>query len=168
MSHLYKTRFRKFSSTEFNENWFDSWEYLEERLKFFLEFSVDTPLLQWALRWKKRDLNSQKCHKTRDLKTRTRQNSTKSNSMVRCYSGAHLEFFFRIFRPYPAPAVGLKVEKTRFYLLKHRKTFILRRKVGKAKFINISYQYNYIMWRCLSSHIKKTRVRRIFWLESYQ
>jgi len=39
MSHLYKTRLKKFSSTEFNENWLDSWEYLEERLEFFLEFS---------------------------------------------------------------------------------------------------------------------------------
>ena len=35
MSHLYKTRLEKSSSTEFNENWLDSWEYLEKRLDFF-------------------------------------------------------------------------------------------------------------------------------------
>ena len=35
MSHLYKTRLKKSSSTEFNENWLDSSEYLEERLEFF-------------------------------------------------------------------------------------------------------------------------------------
>jgi len=87
MSHLYKTRSKKSSSTEFNENWLDSWEYIEERL----------------------------------------------------------EFFFRIFRPYPVPAVGLEVKKTRFHLLKHRKTFVLRREVVKMKFNNISYQYNNIM-----------------------
>ena len=39
--------------------------------------------------------------------------------MARRYSGEHLKFFFRIFRPYPAPAV-----KTRFYLLKNRETFL--------------------------------------------
>jgi len=55
MSHLYNTRLKKSSSTEFNENWLDSWEYLEERLEFFLEFSVHTPLQQWDLKWKKRD-----------------------------------------------------------------------------------------------------------------
>jgi len=86
MSHLYETRLKKSSSTEFNENWLDSWEYLEKRLEFVLEFSVYTPLQQWALQCKKRDSNSQKCHKIRDLKTCTRQNSTKSNSMVRRYS----------------------------------------------------------------------------------
>jgi len=135
MFHLYKTRLKKSSSTEFNENWLDSWEYLEERLEFFFEFSVHTPLRQWASKWKKRDSNSQKCHKIHDLKTCTRPNSTKSNSMVRCHSSEHLEFSFRIFRPYPAPAVDFTVEKTRFYLLKHRKTFVLRRKVGKTKLI---------------------------------
>jgi len=45
---------------EFNKNWLDSWEYLEERL----------------------------------------------------------EFFFGIFRSYPAPAVSFKVEKTRFEISK--------------------------------------------------
>jgi len=110
---------------------------------------------------RKRDSNSQKCHKIRDLKTRTRQKYTKSNSMVRRYSEEHLEFFFRIFRSYPAPVVGLKVEKTRFHLLKHRETFVLRRKVGKTEFINISYQYNYIEFlgqtRKLKKKTKKTK-----------
>jgi len=93
MSHLYKTRLKKSSSTEFNENWLYSREYLEECLGFFFGIfcSYPTPAVSF-LKWKKRDLNSQKCHKIRDLKTRTRQNSMKSNSMVRRYSGEHLEF----------------------------------------------------------------------------
>ena len=85
---------------EFHENWLDSWKYLEERLEFFLKFSVHTSFQQWALKWKKRDLNSQKCHKIRDLKTCTRQTSTKINSMIRCYSGEHLKFF-QNFPPIP-------------------------------------------------------------------
>jgi len=119
MSHLYKMRLKKSSSTEFNGNWLDSWEYIEERREFFfLEFSVHTPLQQWALKWRKPDSNSQKRLKIRDLKTCTRQNSLDSQALLRRTPG----FFFRIFRPYPAPAVGLRVEKTRVYLLKQLKT----------------------------------------------
>ena len=111
VSFVRNTRLKKSSSTEFNENWLDSWEYAEERLEFFLEFSVHTPLQRWALKRKKRDSKSQKCHKMRDLKTCTRQNSTESNLMVRCYSSKHLEFFFQNFPSISRSSSGLQSGK---------------------------------------------------------
>jgi len=93
-------------------------------------FGIFRSYLATAVSFKveKRDSNSQKCHKRLAL--------DKTQRKVTRWLGATQEntwIFFRIFRPYPAPAVGFEVEKTRFYLLKHRKTFVQRTKVGKEK-----------------------------------
>jgi len=141
MSHLYKRRLKKPSTTEFNENWLDYWEYLEEQLEFFLEFFVHTTLQQWALKWK----NAIRTLKNVIKFAIWRLALDKTQRKVTRWLGATRKntwnFFFRIFRPYPAPAVVFKVEKNAILSFKTSEN-VLRWKVGKTKFINISYRYN--------------------------